>query len=134
MTINNQTTTVNATAKNLLYSDIPFGSEYVIYTSGDNQVTMYLRRIGHDTFDKYVCQRTGTTSNYRWELTTVAQSTSVDSVSVAYPYYAYSNIPIQGVAETLPCMGYVDSMMLIVLACSAILSAVFGGIRLCRRR
>lgn len=134
MTITNQTTTVNAQAKNLLYSDIPFGSDYVIYTSADNEVTMYLRRVGHDTYDKYVVRRTGSTSSYYWQVVTNAQATNVTEVSVQYPYYAYSSMPMQGVAETLPCMGYMDSMMLIVLASCAVLSVVFGGIRLWRKR
>lgn len=134
MTINNQTSSVNSTAKNLFYSDIPFGSDYVIYTSADNEYTMYLRRVGHSTFDKYVVRRFSNSSNYHWQVLTEGEETDLTEVSVQNPYYAYSNMPMQGVAETLPCMGYVNSMMLIVLACSAILTVVFGGIRLWLRK
>lgn len=136
MNINNETSTVSSTARQYFYSQIPFGSDYVIFTSGENEYTMYLRRVGQKKYTTYRITRVrqGTTSSYYYNMTHDTTEYDYTNFTVSYPYYSYSNIDNCGIRESLPCESGMQTLMLIVLASCAVLCVVFGGVRLCRRR
>ena len=136
MNINNETSTVSSTARQYFYSQIPFGSDYVIFTSGDNEYTMYLRRVGQKKYTTYRIKRVrqGSTSSYYYNMTHDTTEYDYTNFTVSYPYYSYSNIDNCGIREALPCESGMSTLMLIVLASCAVLTVVFGGVRLCRRR
>lgn len=136
MTINNQISNVNSIAKQYFYSQIPFGSDYVIFTSGDYEYTMYLRRVGQKKYTTYKVSRIrqGSTSTYYYVMSHDNTELDYTDISVSYPYYSYSNIENCGIKEQLPCESGMSTLMLIVLASCAVLTVVFGGVRLCRRR
>lgn len=138
MNIENYAAAVNSTAKNLFYSYIPLGSDYVIFNSGSSDYgsysyTMYLRRVGSDTYDIYEITRSSNYSTYEISVSSGGDYPE-DGFSVDLPYYCYSNIEGCGVRESLPVFEETAAVTNLVLCCLAILCVVFGGISLCRRR
>lgn len=139
MKINNVEASVNSTAKQLFYSYIPLGSDYVIFnsstgaTSTNTSYTMYLRRVGSDQYEIYNITRTGTNNVYE-----LSQSSGgdfpEDGWTVENPYYCFSNVQGCGIHETLPVAAETGAVMDVVICCLLILCVVFGGISLWRKR
>lgn len=123
--INNVESTVPAQVKNLLYSEIPFGAQYVIYTKSNGTYTntvyeaLYMP-LGSDTVNVITVSRDG--SRY-----VVSRSEGGNTIeSVQYPYYAYSNIPEYGIRETLPVTADITATMLLVLTAVVVVKWLFG--------
>lgn len=126
MTINNYNSNVPSTVKQYFYSQIPYGSEYYIYTSNSNNYVMLLRKVGSDTFTQYTVTRNTSSSHYTYS---VSDYGSIDSVTVSDPVYCYSSESLCGIKEVLPNAQWLDSLMLIVTCSCIVLAVVFGGIR-----
>lgn len=134
MNINNVPQSVNSTAKNLLYSYIPFGSDYVIYTESDYKYVLLLRRIGHEDLEKYTVSRVRTYDDYYYDVVKSADTSNYTGFTVEYPYYCYSNVNNCGIREVLPCNTDISTFMLLIVASVCVFRLVFGGIRLWRRK
>lgn len=130
MTINNLEFSVPQQARQLLYSCIPYGSEYVIFTSSYNQGQQVYTLIYKEPAKTDLHQFNLTHANNTWDLTEVNNNNVYDSFSVQVPYYAYSSVRGQGVKEALPISSEIGNFMLIVICCLLVLKTVFGGIKL----
>lgn len=139
MNIVNSTSTVNSTVKNLLYSYIPLGSDYMIICDSDYSYVMYLRRIGQDYFTRYDVDRVSSGSStygttYYYTVSHDDTHLEYDELTCSYPYYSYSNISGQGIRETLPVVNDTCAILLLVIASMMVLRFVFGGIKLWKSR
>lgn len=128
MEINNATTTVNATAKNLFYSKIPFGSEYVIFSESSTgyntyDYIMYLKKPFAEEYEAYEITRQD-------NIYQIAQKRSfaAEELFVQNPYYAYSNIKDLGVREVLPVHTELITFSCLLLASVVIMKTMFGGL------
>ena len=132
MQITNLPQNVPAQVKNLFYSIIPFGSDYVIFTSSysvNSQVyDLYFAEPITHTFHHYTVTHQSNSEYVLNEDTSF--DTSFDGFSVSYPYYCYSSSPLEGIIEKLPCVDNIICFSLIVVSLLCVLKVVFGGIRL----
>lgn len=130
MQINNLNYNVPSQVRQLLYSQIPFGSEYVLYCSSYSQATqvydLLFKKVASDNLYHFRV----THSNNDYTLSEITESDSYDGFTVQSPYYCYSSLPQQGIKESLPTTNDLICLMLIVLASLAVLRTVFGGIKL----
>lgn len=126
--MNNLPTSVNSTAKNLLYSYIDVGDDYVIATTADYEYTMYRRGHFDDVWDVYVCRRVTTTGNTHYELTINEDAFDGTIADVTYPYYAYSNIEGCGIRETLPIASTVTALSTSFISVTLALALMFSVI------
>lgn len=137
MQINNLGYNVPSQVRQLLYSVVPFGSEYVCFTSAYSQASqtydILFKKIGSKQLYHYQVVHTGGTTN-SYVLSEVSSSDQYDGFTVSDPYYCYSSIPSQGILEKLPSTDNLICFMLIVLASLAVLRTVFGGIKLWKNR
>lgn len=134
MNINNIPESVNSTAKNLLYSYIPFGSDYVIFTESERTYVLLLRRIGKNDVEKYTVSRVDANYDYYYDVVKSADISNYTGFTVEYPYYCYSNVNNCGIREVLPCNTDISTFMLLIVASVCVFRLVFGGIRLWRRK
>lgn len=141
MTINNLEYDVPQHVRDLAYSYIPFGSEYVLYTSEYTNTRrvydlLYKKPVSdvvhHVQIVNVPASYTGSAS---WLVSVLPDlESSYEGFDVQYEYYAYSSIPGEGVHEQLPTTGDLVCLMLIVCASLMVLKTVFGGVRLWRSR
>jgi hypothetical protein len=133
MTINNQNYNVPSQVRSLLLSVVPYGSEYVLYTSsysqGSQVYDLWFKKPAQVSLNHYQVTHVSGSSN-SYTLSEVSTDLTYDGFSVSEPYYAYSSIPGQGIFEKLPSTDNMMCLMLIICASLAILRTVFGGIRL----
>lgn len=138
MNIVNDMSTINTTAKNLLYSYIPLGSKYMIVCDGDYSYVMYLKRVGQSYYTRYNVDRvssgSGSYVNYYYTVSHDDTQLDYDSLTCSYPYYSYSNISGQGIRETLPVMNETCAVLLVIIASIMVLKFVFGGIKLWKNK
>lgn len=131
MNISNYPQSINSTAKNLLYSYIPLGSNYMIVSTGEYSYSMYLRRVGQNYYTRYDVTRVSSGSyNYYYTVSHDETQLDYDSLTCSYPYYSYSNIYGQGIKETLPVVNETCAVLLLVIASMMVFKFVFGGIKL----
>ena len=138
--VNNLAYTVPDAVRDIFYSYLPYGSDYVMFcdrystgvSSGITSYTMLYRRVGKDTVDSVVCSRSS--SSAEWVVTTSSSSDEYDGFTVSKPYYAYSNLNGQGRYTVLPSGQNLVVLMLVICASLLVLKTVFGGIRLWRSR
>lgn len=131
MTINNLEYSPSSTVRQWFYPYIPFGSDYVIYTSQYGSGTGYTRKydllvhkLGKSDYQHY--QITQTNNGYSFQK---LSDGDYSGFTTSYPVNAYSNVAGVGLEEqTLPCVNNTICFMLIVLASLAVLKTVFGGI------
>lgn len=132
MNISNYEYSPPSSIRNMFYNYIPFGSDYVIYTSQYGTGTNYTRK-----YDLLV-HKLGKNTYEHYQITQTSSNTSIEKLSdgdyssfvTSEPYYAYSNVAGSGIQETtLPCVNNTICFMLIILASVAVLKLVFGGIK-----
>lgn len=140
MTINNVQQDVPARVRELLYSYVPFGSDYVVYTSeytNNRRVydLMYKKpasdTVHHVQVVNIPASYGGTTT---WTINELSDISGYDSFDVQEVYYSYSSIPGQGTKEPLPTTGDLVCLMLIVCATLMVLKTVFGGVKMWQQR
>lgn len=136
MIINNLPYDVPSHVRELLYSYIPFGSEYVLYTSeytNNRRVYDLLYKkpvsdvVHHVQIVNVPASYSGSAS---WSVSVLNDlESSYDGFDVQEVYYSYSSIPGEGTKEQLPTTGDLVCLMLIVCASLMVLKTVFGGVR-----
>lgn len=137
MNINNLEYSPPSNIRNMFYNYIPFGSDYVIFTSqygtGSNytrKYDLYVHKLGQKVYKHY--QATQTTNGTTFS---TLSDGDYDSFVTAEPFYAYSNVAGTGIQEsTLPCVNNTICFMLVILASVAVIKLVFGGIKFCLSR
>lgn len=132
MNINNLNQSVPDAVRDIFFGYVPFGSDYVMYCSNNNngvaEYTMLYRKIGEKTLSRVICSRSSGTSN--WSLSSTDLSTEYNGFTVSSPYYCYSNLKGQGRYTENPTGNSLVVLMLVVCASIAVLRLVFGGITL----
>lgn len=137
MNISNLEYTPPANVRNYFYNYIPFGSDYVIYTSQYGTGTNYTRKydllvhkLGSKLYKHYQATQTNSGTTF-----TVLSDGNYDSFVTSQPFYSYSNIAGSGIQDTtLPTVNNTICFMLIILASVSVIKMVFGGIKLWSNR
>ena len=127
--------------RDLFYSYLPFGSEYVIYTSEYSNSRrvydlLYKKPVSEVVHHVQVVNVPATMGgSASWTVTVLSDlNDAYTGFDVDQVYYSYSSLPGEGVKEALPTTGDLVCLMLIVLASLACLKTVFGGVKMWRRR
>lgn len=136
MNISNLNQVVPDQVRDLFFGYVPFGSDYVMFCSNNNngvaEYTLLYRKIGEKSLSRVVCRRSSATSD--WVVSSSSLDTEYDGFSLSAPYYAYSNIEGQGRYTVSPTGQNLAVLMLVVIASCFVLKIVFGGIRLWSNR
>lgn len=136
MNVSNVNVSVPDQVRELFFGYVPFGSDYVMYCSDNNngvsEYTLLYRKIGSSTIESVVCRRASASSN--WVISSSSLDREYDGFSVSSPYYSYSNVEGAGRYTVSPTGQNTAILMLIVIACCCVLKVVFGGVRLWSRR
>lgn len=130
MTINNLEYSPPSQVRQLLYSLVPFGSEWVCYCSHYSQSGRTYDIIFKKPISDQLYHYQAISSGSGYSLAQVSTIDTFDGFVVSYPYYCYSSVPEQGIRESLPTTNDFICLMLIVCASLAVLKTVFGGVRL----
>lgn len=138
MNISNLSYSCPSQVKEVFYSYLPFGSDYVIfcseYSTSRREFTCLYRKIGQKNLSEITAVSTRSGSTASWSGYDFDEVSLVDTeysgFSVSDPYYAFSNAKGQGQYETLPSTDSLVCLMLIICASLSVLRTVFGGIKL----
>lgn len=132
--INNEQYTVPSQALQVLESYIPFGNDYVIFTetysNSDRVYTAYYKSWSEDQYHVVKVRYVYSSAYNNYYSVIQSDDISLSSVSVAYPYYSYSNIKNCGIYTKLPSEDSLQTFLLIVICSLVVLRTVFGGIKL----
>lgn len=123
MTINT-TTTVNATALNLILSYVSPTDDYVVYASGTNSYVGYVfRRTGNKMIQVSRASSQGSYTVSVSDTSIVATDIKVDT-----PYYVYSSIEGYGIYQLPPRTQGVMCYTVVICAILITMTYLFGRV------
>lgn len=125
MNIVNTNEIVPTRVRDLLLSYVPFGAEYVLYSSAPNTYDLVYAVINSHT--SHHIQVTYVNREY---VVSKLSDSEYTGYTVDNSYYCYASSPQNGVRASLPVNNDILVFGIIVIACLLILRTVFGGIKL----